>query len=233
MKDAAKSADIPVQFNRIGSMFCGYFTEQPVHNLADAMKSDRARFAKYFHGMLREGIYLAPSQFEAGFISTAHTRGGHRQNGRRGGAGDENLLIDDMRILALDHGTNESAWPSATKSAIIAQPLEYLDGRTAGRIFSSGSRKLLTARQVGRNAGRHPAQHERHLRPGGGEGAGICRRLENSFDIPIKTWDERLTSVQANRFLIETGMRRDKRKERVDQTAAAILLQSYLDSLSR
>jgi glutamate-1-semialdehyde 2,1-aminomutase len=72
MRDAASRAKIPVQFNRIGSMFCGYFTDQPVHNLADAMKSDRARFAKFFHGMLAEGVYLAPSQFEAGFISTAH-----------------------------------------------------------------------------------------------------------------------------------------------------------------
>ena len=49
--------------------------------------------------------------------------------------------------------------------------------------------------------------------------------------VPIKTWDERLTSVQANRFLIQGGVRRDKRKQRVDQAAAAILLQSYLDSL--
>ena len=73
MRDAAKAAGVAVQFNRIGSMFCGYFTEQPVHNLADAMKSDRARFAKFFRGMLAEGIYLAPSQFEAGFLSTAHT----------------------------------------------------------------------------------------------------------------------------------------------------------------
>jgi glutamate-1-semialdehyde 2,1-aminomutase len=70
---AAKSAGVPVQFNRCGSMFCGYFTSEPVHNLADAMKSDRERFKKYFHGMLGEGIYLAPSQFEAGFVSTAHT----------------------------------------------------------------------------------------------------------------------------------------------------------------
>jgi glutamate-1-semialdehyde 2,1-aminomutase len=54
-------------------MFCGYFTDQPVHNLADAMKSDRERFKKYFHGMLAEGIYFAPSQFEAGFMSAAHT----------------------------------------------------------------------------------------------------------------------------------------------------------------
>ena len=73
MKDAAKSAGVPVQFNICGSMFCGYFTSEPVHNLADAMKSDRERFKRFFHGMLDAGIYLAPSQFEAGFISTAHT----------------------------------------------------------------------------------------------------------------------------------------------------------------
>jgi glutamate-1-semialdehyde 2,1-aminomutase len=75
MKDAAKSAGVAVQFNRCGSMFCGYFTDKPVHNLADAMTSDRERFKKYFHAMLEAGIYLAPSQFEAGFISTAHTDG--------------------------------------------------------------------------------------------------------------------------------------------------------------
>jgi glutamate-1-semialdehyde 2,1-aminomutase len=73
MKEAAQTAGVPVQFNRCGSMFCGYFTSQPVHNLADAMKSDRERFKKYFHGMLASGIYLAPSQFEAGFLSAAHT----------------------------------------------------------------------------------------------------------------------------------------------------------------
>jgi glutamate-1-semialdehyde 2,1-aminomutase len=73
MKAAAKAAKVPVQFNRCGSMFCAYFTGEPVHHLADAMKSDRARFAKFFHGLLAEGVYLAPSQFEAGFISTAHT----------------------------------------------------------------------------------------------------------------------------------------------------------------
>ncbi len=73
MKDVAKSANVPVTFNRCGSMFCGYFTSEPVHNLADAMKSDRERFKKFFHGMLDAGVYLAPSQFEAGFISTAHS----------------------------------------------------------------------------------------------------------------------------------------------------------------
>lgn len=72
LREAAKTAGVPVQFNRIGSMFCGYFTDHPVHNLADAMTCNRERFAKYFHGMLDRGVYLAPSQFEAGFISLAH-----------------------------------------------------------------------------------------------------------------------------------------------------------------
>jgi len=73
MKDAAKAANVPMQFNQCGSMFCGYFTSSPVHNVADAMRSDRERFKKFFHGMLEAGVYFAPSQFESGFISTAHT----------------------------------------------------------------------------------------------------------------------------------------------------------------
>ena len=73
LKAAANKALVAVQLNRCGSMFCCYFTTTPVHNLADAMKSDRNRFKNFFHGMLNEGVYLAPSQFESGFISTAHT----------------------------------------------------------------------------------------------------------------------------------------------------------------
>jgi glutamate-1-semialdehyde 2,1-aminomutase len=73
VREAAKSAGIPVQINSCGSMFCCYFADAPIHNVADAMRSDRARFAKFFHGMLQQGVYLAPSQFEAGFISAAHS----------------------------------------------------------------------------------------------------------------------------------------------------------------
>ena len=70
---AAEKAGIPVITQRAGSMSCLFFAEQPVHNLADAMQADRARFKKYFHGMLAEGVYLAPSAFEAAFLSAAHT----------------------------------------------------------------------------------------------------------------------------------------------------------------
>lgn len=60
-------------FNRIGSMFCLYFNEGPVWNLEDAKKSDAAAFRKFFHYALEQGIYFAPSPYEAGFLSTAHS----------------------------------------------------------------------------------------------------------------------------------------------------------------
>ena len=70
---AAQKAGIAVVTQRAGSMSCLFFAEKPVHNLDDAMQADRERFKKYFHGMLAEGVYLAPSAFEAAFLSAAHT----------------------------------------------------------------------------------------------------------------------------------------------------------------
>ena len=60
-------------FHRLGSMFCLFFTEGPVRNLAEAKKADTKAFAKFFRHCLDHGVYFAPSQFETGFISTAHT----------------------------------------------------------------------------------------------------------------------------------------------------------------
>ncbi len=65
--------DLPLTFQRIGSMFCLYFTPEPVRNLAEAQRSDREAFNRYFHACLTDGVYFAPSQFEAGFLSLAHT----------------------------------------------------------------------------------------------------------------------------------------------------------------
>ena len=70
---AAEKASIPVITQRAGSMSCLFFADQPVNNLADAMLANRERFNKYFHGMLAQGVYLAPSAFEAAFLSAAHT----------------------------------------------------------------------------------------------------------------------------------------------------------------
>jgi len=70
---AAARAGVPVTLARQGSMGCMYFHPGPVWDYADAARSDVPRFGRYFHGMLDRGVYLAPSQFEAGFVSLAHT----------------------------------------------------------------------------------------------------------------------------------------------------------------
>jgi glutamate-1-semialdehyde 2,1-aminomutase len=72
-RDAIAQAEIDITLHRIGSMFCLFFASEPIVDLAGAQRSDLKRFAKFFHGCLRRGIYFAPSQFETGFISTAHT----------------------------------------------------------------------------------------------------------------------------------------------------------------
>jgi len=73
LKAAAEEAGVPAQFTRVGSLSCMFFTDQPVYDYQSAKTSDTAKFAAYFKSMLEQGINLAPSQFEAAFISTAHT----------------------------------------------------------------------------------------------------------------------------------------------------------------
>jgi glutamate-1-semialdehyde 2,1-aminomutase len=71
--DAAEMAGVKTKFYRAGTMFCTYFTETYVIDYKTAKTSDTSKFSKFFSGMLKKGINLAPSQFEAGFISLAHT----------------------------------------------------------------------------------------------------------------------------------------------------------------
>jgi len=73
LKEAFKRAGVKASFNRVGSMFTVFFTEREVTDYAGAKTSDLAAFSKYFRGMLDSGVNLAPSQFEAGFMSLAHT----------------------------------------------------------------------------------------------------------------------------------------------------------------
>jgi glutamate-1-semialdehyde 2,1-aminomutase len=72
-RSALKRAGKDYVFQRIGSMFCLYFMSGEVWNLSDAQRSDKAAFGRYFHACLEAGVYFAPSQFEAGFVSLAHT----------------------------------------------------------------------------------------------------------------------------------------------------------------
>jgi glutamate-1-semialdehyde 2,1-aminomutase len=69
---AARSAGIPLQVAHAGSMFGAFFAPRPVRDWDGAKASDTARFSRWFWKMLEQKVYLAPSQFEAGFLSTAH-----------------------------------------------------------------------------------------------------------------------------------------------------------------
>lgn len=73
-KENLKAIGKNYAMNRVGSMMCMFFTEEPVNDFKSAVKSDTTLYGKYFHEMLKRGIYLAPAQFEALFVSTAHTK---------------------------------------------------------------------------------------------------------------------------------------------------------------
>ena len=72
MSEAASAGDVPFTVNQVGSMVSLFFTEGPVTDFSLAARSDTEAFKDFFWHMLRRGIYLAPSQYEAGFISSAH-----------------------------------------------------------------------------------------------------------------------------------------------------------------
>ncbi len=69
----AREAGVPVCQTQVGSMACMFFHDGPIANYAEAAQSDAQRYARFFHAMLERGVYLAPSQFEAAFMSNAHT----------------------------------------------------------------------------------------------------------------------------------------------------------------
>jgi glutamate-1-semialdehyde 2,1-aminomutase len=71
--NASKDTKIDVTLHRLGSLFCLFFAPGPIVDLASAQRSDLKIFARFFHACLERGVYFAPSQFETGFISTAHT----------------------------------------------------------------------------------------------------------------------------------------------------------------
>ena len=87
LAEAAKHAGVPVTINRVGSILSCFFTDRPVRNFADVQKTNVRQFKKFFSRMLSQGIYLAPSAYEAMFVSLAHTEAGHRKNGSRGPKG--------------------------------------------------------------------------------------------------------------------------------------------------
>ncbi|MCU0784474.1 MAG: Holliday junction resolvase RuvX [Verrucomicrobia bacterium] len=135
-----------------------------------------------------------------------------------------------MRVLALDHGTKRIGVAVSDEMKMIATPLEYIAAEPFAD-FLARLKELIHEKEVELILIGMPRNMDGSYGPAALKVEEFVAVLKDTVAIPIKTLDERLTTVQAQRFLIQGNVRREKRKEKVDQTAAAILLQSYLDGL--
>jgi putative Holliday junction resolvase len=136
-----------------------------------------------------------------------------------------------VRILAIDHGTKRMGIAISDELQMIAQPVEFIPAEPFAE-FLARLKELLREKEVELIVVGMPRNMDGSYGPAALKVQDFVAVLRNAVTVPIRTWDERLTSVQANRFLLEGNVRREKRKEKVDKMAAAILLQSYLDGQS-
>lgn len=134
-----------------------------------------------------------------------------------------------MRVLAIDHGTKRMGIALSDSLGIIAQPLEFILAEPFPA-FLERLQALLRTHEVSQIVVGLPRNMDGSFGPAAQKVQEFVAKLKQATPIPVRTWDERLTSSQANRIMVEAGVRRQNRKEKVDKTAAAILLQSYLDS---
>lgn len=137
-----------------------------------------------------------------------------------------------MRILAIDHGTRRMGIAVSDELKMIAQPLEYIPAEPFAP-FLARLKELLQEKEVELILVGMPRNMDGSYGPAALKVQEFVAALKSAVAVPIVTWDERLTSVQANRFLTQGNVRGRQRREKVDKTAAAILLQSYLDSIAR
>ncbi len=133
-----------------------------------------------------------------------------------------------MRILALDHGTRRIGVAVSDESRTVAQPLEYLPAEPFAD-FLTRLKKILVEKEVDLILVGLPRNMDGSYGPAAQKAQAFAAALKSAVAIPVTLWDERLTTRMANRMLIQGKMRRSRRKEKVDQVAAALLLQSYLD----
>lgn len=135
-----------------------------------------------------------------------------------------------MRVLGIDHGTVRIGLAISDELGMIAQPMEFVPAEPFANVLTR-LREIIREKEVGLLLVGMPRNMDGSYGPAALKVESFIAALRDAVAIPIKSWDERLTSVQANRMLIAADVRRNQRKQKVDKTAAAILLQSYLDSM--
>jgi len=135
---------------------------------------------------------------------------------------------DFMRVLAIDHGTKRMGIAISDELGMIAQPLEFIPAEPfAG--FVKRFKEIIQEKQVELILVGMPRNMNGSYGPAALKVQQFVAMLNDAVTIPIQTLDERLTSVQAHRFLTEAEVSGRQRKGKVDKSAAAVLLQSYLD----
>jgi putative holliday junction resolvase len=134
-----------------------------------------------------------------------------------------------MRILALDHGTVRIGVAVSDELKMLAHPLEFIPADPFAD-FLVRLKEIIREKEVEMILVGMPRNMDGSYGPAALKVQVFVAALKDATPIPVRAWDERLTSVQANKILRENKVRGDKRKEQVDKMAAAILLQSFLDS---
>src|SRR2546430_17420708 len=130
-----------------------------------------------------------------------------------------------MCILAIDHGSRRMGIAVSDELKTLDQPVEFIPSEPFAA-FLLRLKEIVREKEVELVLVGMPRNMDGSYGPAALKVQEFVAVLKDAIVTPIETWDERLTSAQANRFLIEADVRRSKRKEKVDKTAAAILLQS-------
>jgi len=133
-----------------------------------------------------------------------------------------------LRILAIDPGSVRLGLALSDPSGTIAQPLSVLSRRSEAEDLKALV-DLVARHDVGAIVIGLPRMMDGRLEAAAQEAQAFGTRVEQATGRPVAYWDERLTTVAAERYLIEQGKRRSKRRQEVDRMAATLLLQGYLD----
>jgi len=136
-----------------------------------------------------------------------------------------------MRILALDHGTVRIGVAVSDELKMLATPLEFIPAEPFAE-FLARLQQLIREKEVELVLVGMPRNMDGSFGPAAQQVREFVARLQAALSVPLRTWDERLSSAQAHRLLRQAGHKARAQKGRVDASAAAVLLQSYLDSLS-
>lgn len=137
-----------------------------------------------------------------------------------------------MRILALDYGTHRIGVAVSDPTCTIAQPLETIPASPFAD-FLQRLKQLLKEKEVALIIVGMPRNMDGSYGASALKVQEFVNALKDATPIPVRTWDERLTTAQAHRSMTSLGVKKKARKQKIDQTAAAILLQSYLDNQIR